>query len=209
DRLNVIPVVYAQQKEMYENGTHQCDDRIVSLQQPHVRPINRGKRPNPTEFGQKLHLSVVDGYTYLERSSWSNFNEGNDLISTAENYRHKFGCYPVAILADRIYQTRKNRSYCTQHGIRLSGPLLGRRKAGETDAKVQRQIYRDACERNAVEGRNGNAKRRWGLDLIMSKLDETAKTEAALNIIAMNVAHRLARWLLRLFGFPRLVLVFQ
>ena len=94
------------------------------------------------------------------------------------------------VLADRIYQTRKNRSYCAQHGIRLSGPPLGRRKAGETDAKVQRQIYRDACERNAVEGRNGNAKRRWGFDLIMSKLDETAKTEAALNIIAMNVAHR-------------------
>lgn len=209
DRLSIIPVVYAQQKEMYENGTHTCDDRIVSLQQPHVRPINRGKRPNPTEFGQKLHLSVVDGYTYLERTSWSNFNEGNDLISTAENYKRRFGCYPAAILADRIYQTRKNRNYCTQHGIRLSGPPLGRRKAGETDAKVQRQIYRDACERNAVEGRNGNAKRRWGLNLIMSKLDETAKTEAALNIIAMNVAHRLARWLLRYFGFPRLVLVFQ
>ena len=209
DRLSVIPVVYAQQKEMYDNGTHTCDDRIVSLQQPHVRPINRGKRPNPTEFGQKLHLSVVDGYTYLERTGWNNFNEGNDLISTAENYKRKFGCYPAAILADRIYQTRKNRSYCAQHGIRLSGPPLGRRKAGESDAKVQRQIYRDACERNAVEGRNGNAKRRWGLNLIMSKLDETAKTEAALNIIAMNVAHRLARWLLRLFGFPRLVLVFQ
>ena len=197
------------QKEMFENGTHTCENRIVSLQQPHVRPINRGKRPNPTEFGQKLHLSVVDGYTYLERTSWNNFNEGNDLISATENYRRKFGCYPTAILADRIYQTRKNRAYCAQHGIRLSGPPLGRRKAGETDAAVQRQIYRDACERNAVEGRNGNAKRRWGLDLIMSKLDETAKAEAALNIIAMNVAHRLARWLLRFFGFPRLVLVFQ
>ena len=152
---------------------------------------------------------MVDGYTYLERTSWSNFNEGNDLISTVENYKRKFGYYPAAILADRIYQTRNNRNYCTQHGIRLSGPPLGRRKVGETDSKVQRQIYRDACERNAVEGRNGNAKRRWGLDLIMSKLDETAKTEAALNIIAMNVAHRLTRWLLRLFSFPRLVLVFQ
>ena len=65
DRLQVIPSVYAQQKEMYENHTHICKDRIVSLEQPFVRPINRGKRPNPTEFGQKLHLSVVEGYTYL------------------------------------------------------------------------------------------------------------------------------------------------
>lgn len=70
-------------------------------------------------------------------------------------------------------------------------------------------MYRDACERNAVEGRNGNLKRRWGLDRIMSTLDETAKTEAALCIIAMNVSHRLAQWLLRFFGIQPCLLVFQ
>jgi hypothetical protein len=209
DRLDVIPKVYEQQKEMYENGTHKCEDRIVSLQQPHVRPINRGKRPNPTEFGQKLHLSVVDGFTYLEKTSWSSFNEGKELIAVTEEYRRKFGCYPEAILADRIYQTRVNRAFCKTHDIRLSGPPLGRRKADSTDEKIHGQLYRDACERNAVEGRNGNAKRRWGLDLIMSKLDETAKTEAALSIIAMNVAHRLALWLLRFFALDGLWIVFQ
>lgn len=60
-------------------------------------------------------------------------------------------------------------------------------------------MYQDACDRNAVEGRNGNAKRRFGLDLISAKLDETAKTEAALILLAMNAAHKLARWLLRFF----------
>ena len=68
-----------------------------------------------------------------------------------------------------------------------------------TPPKQKRQIYKDACDRNAVEGRNGNAKRRFGLDLIAAKLDETAKTEAALILIAMNAAHRLARGLLRFF----------
>ena len=104
DRLQVIPIVYTQQKEMYENHTHICKDRIVSLKQPFVRPINRGKRPNPTEFGQKLHLSIVDGYTYLEQTSWSNYNEGCDLQTVVEEYCRKFGCYPEAILADNIYQ---------------------------------------------------------------------------------------------------------
>lgn len=201
NRLTVIPQVYEQQKQMYESGTHRCDDRIVSLEQPHVRPINRGKRPEPTEFGQKLHLSVVDGYTYLEQTSWENFNEGTNLTATVEDYLRKFGYYPEVILADKIYQTRANRAYCSEHGIRLSGPPLGRRKAEQTNAKIQNQMYRDACERNAVEGRNGNVKRRWGLDRIMAKLDETAKTEAILNIIAMNVSHRLALWSLRFFQF--------
>lgn len=199
DRLAVIPVVYHQQKMMYDNGTHTCEDRIVSLEQPHVRPIQRGKRPNPTEFGQKLHLSVVDGYTYLEQTSWNSFNEGGDLEAAVEDYFRKFGCYPSTILADRIYQTRRNKMFCAQLGIRLSGPPLGRRKASEKDPKIKRQIYRDACERNVIEGRNGNAKRRFGLDRLFSKLDETAKTEAALIILAMNASLRLARWLVLFF----------
>lgn len=199
DRLDVIPVVYQQQKEMYDSRTHRCEDRIVSLEQPHVRPIQRGKRPNPTEFGQKLHLAVVDGFTYLEQTSWSNFNESRDLKAAVEDYFRKFGCYPSAVLADRIYQTRDNKLFCKERGIRLSGPPLGRRKASETDAKIKRQMYRDTCERNAVEGRNGNAKRRFGLDRIFSKLDETAKTEAALILLAMNASLRLARWLALFF----------
>ena len=199
DRLAVIAVVYRQQKMMYDNDTHICEDRIVSLEQPHVRPIQRCKRPNPTEFGQKLHLSVVDGYTYLEQTSWSNFNEGSDLETAVEDYFRKFGCYPSAVLADRIYQTRRNKMFCAQLGIRLSGPPLGRRKASEADTKIKRQIYRDACERNAIEGRNGNAKRRFGLDRLFSKRDKTAKTEAALIILAMNASLRLVRWLALFF----------
>ena len=198
-RLCVIPLVYAQQKAMYDAGIHTCENRIVSLLQPHIRPINRGKRPNPTEFGQKLHLSVVDGYTFLEQTCWSNYNEGNDLEAVVEDYHRKFGCYPKAVLADKIYQTRKNRAYCKALDIRLSGPALGRRKEGVSDAQAARQLYRDSCDRNVVEGRNGNLKRRYGLDLIMSKLDECAKTEAALNILAMNAAYRLHRWLLHFF----------
>ena len=211
-RLEVIPKVFAQQKLMYDNDVNVCEDRIVSLEQPHVRPIKRGKRPNPTEFGQKLHLSTVNGYTYLEQTSWSNFNESLDLQETVENYYRREGVYPAAVQADQIYQTRANKMYCKERGIRLSGLPLGRRKKGDTDAKLKRQMYKDSCERNAIEGRNGTAKRRFGLDLIMSKRDETAKTEAALNILAMNASRKLAQWLahfLRFLCFSRVLLVFQ
>jgi hypothetical protein len=208
-RLAVIPQIFAQQKEMYENRINKCEDRIVSLHQPHVRPIVRGKIPNPTEFGQKLHLSVVDGYTFLERSSWDNFNEGCDLIAAVEQYRIRFGCYPEAILADQIYRTRENRAFCKLKGIRLSGPPLGRRKKDETDEDREKIAYQDACDRNAVEGRNGNLKRRFGLDRIMCILQESAETEAALAILAMNALHRLLRALLFKLRFVTNILVFQ
>ncbi len=123
---------------------------------------------------------MVDGYTFLEQTSWNNFNEGTDLQAAVEDYFRKFGYYPTAVLADKIYQTRANKLYCKQRDIRLSGLPLGRRRSDDTDAKLQRQMYKDSCQRNAIEGRNGNAKRRFGLDLIMVKLDETAKTRLLL-----------------------------
>ena len=193
-RLATICVLYRQQKGMYENRGHQCEDRIVSLRQPHIRPMIRGKAGKPYEFGQKLALSVVNGYTFIERQSFDNFNEGVSLIESTERYRSVHGHYPEVVQADKIYRNRKNLSYCKEHGIRLSGPRLGR--PGK-DAERNRELeYKDCCERNIIEGRNGMAKRRYGLDLIMAILPETAMTEAALQVLCMNARIRLL-WRIR------------
>ncbi len=147
-----------------------------------------------------------------QRNGWNNFNEGTDLQAAVKDYFRKFGCYPSAVLADKIYQTRDNKLFCKKWNIRLSGLPLDRRRSDDTDAKIQRQMYKDSYQRNAIEGRNGNAKRRFGLDLIMAKLDDSAKTEAALVILAMNASHRLALWLAHFFSCffsPPHFLVFQ
>ena len=126
-----------------------------------------------------------------------------------EDFHRKFGHYPEAVLADKIYQTRENRHYCKVLGIRLSGPPLGRKRTGDANAKESRQTRKDACERNGIESSNGVAKRKYGLDLIMAKLDETAKTEAALIILAMNAAIRLRRRFLHFFRIWALRVVFS
>ena len=41
--LETIRAVYQQQKQMYDTKSHSVEDRIVSIHQPHVRPIGRGK----------------------------------------------------------------------------------------------------------------------------------------------------------------------
>ena len=205
-RLEVIPKVYEQQNEMFENGKQSCKDRIVSLEQPHVRPIVRGKRPNPTEFGQKVHLSVVDGYVYLEQTSWNNFNESTDLIACVKEYKRRFGVYPKAVLADKIYQTKNNKKYCKLRGIRLSGKALGRKNEAQKEAEKQ-QMYRDSCERNWVEGKNGLLKTRYGMSRVMCKLDGTAKTDLVFAILAMNAFRKLREDILRLLLRWRRLLV--
>ncbi len=108
-------------------------------------------------------------------------------------------------MADTIYRNKDNRKFCKENGIRLSGPRLGRPKASEVEADKE-LAYKDSCERNIVESRNGISKRRYGLDLIMAYLPETAETEAALQVFVMNVAHclrSLLRHLLRFIFYRR------
>ena len=102
----------------------------------------------------------------MEQNSWSNFSEGNDLEAAAEDYKRKFEFYPSTVLADRIYQTRSNKLFCSQRGIRLSGPPQGRSKTSDIDAKIKRRIHKDSCERNAIEGRNETSKRHFSLDIL-------------------------------------------
>lgn len=188
-RLLTIRELLRQQKEMLENGTRKCDNRIVSLRQPHVRPIVRGKAGKKYEFGQKLAFSVVNGYTFIEKQSFDNFNEGITLIESAQRYKNQYGYYPKAIQADQIYRNRENLRFCKEHGIRLSGPRLGRPgPEAERDRELE---YRDNCERNIIEARNGMVKRRFGLDLVMAYLKDTALTEAVFNVLCMNARIRI------------------
>ena len=77
--LLVATEVYRQQLWMYENKEQSIQDRIVSLTQPHIRPIVRGKAGKSVEFGAKLSASCRNGYVFLDRISWDNFNESVDL----------------------------------------------------------------------------------------------------------------------------------
>ena len=201
-RLLVIHEVFRQQWQMYQQRQRRIDHRIVSLSQPHVRPIVRGKAGSPVEFGAKIALSCVCGYALLERLDWEAFNESTDLVEQVKRYRDRFGCYPVSVHVDQLYRTRANRAWCQAHGIRLSGPPLGRPKAAEKPATTA-QMKQDAAIRNGVEGKFGQAKRRFGLARVMAKLASTAATSIAVTVLVMNLEQRLrafiffcCRWIL-------------
>lgn len=99
----------------------------MSISQPYIRPIVMGKAAAPVEFGAKLDLSIDEkGMARLERLSFDAYNESDVLIDAIERYKERTGHYPQRVLADKIYRNRENLSFCRQHGIRLSGPALGR-----------------------------------------------------------------------------------
>jgi hypothetical protein len=184
-RLTTIRKVYEQQKFMFDQQTHSVENRIVSLSQPFIRPIVRGKAGKPVEFGAKLDISVSDGWTRLEVLSFDAYNEAVNLKDMAERYRDRVGKYPSRILADKIYRNRDNLAFCKLHHIRLSGPALGRPK--KNDNRDKKQDYRDECERVEVERRFSLSKRKCGLGLIVTKLEETISHSVAMSIVVLNL----------------------
>ena len=188
ERLAVVRKLYEQQKQMYEAKTHQVDNRIVSLNQPWVRPIVRGKTTAQVEFGAKVSVSVLDGYFRIEHLKWDAYNESTTLKDTVERYRKQTGVYPKRILADKIYRTRDNLGYCNLKGIHMNGPKLGRPPKDKVlYAQQCRDERRESGERNEVEGKFGTGKRCYGLDRITARLQATCETQIHMIVLTMNL----------------------
>ena len=157
----------------------------------------------PVEFGAKFDLSLdSEGYGRIEKISFGAYNESTCLIEAIERLRERTGYYPERVLADQIYRTRENRSYCKEHGIRLSGPKLGRPSA--TEKVDKKQEYQDNTDRIEVERTFSLSKRCYGMSCITTKLEETQLTSIALSVFVTNlfrIQRRILYALLHLFRF--------
>lgn len=186
----IIQHLYLQQKHMFDTGGRRCDDRIVSIHQPHVRPIVRGKLNKAVEFGAKLGVSLdQDGIACVDQFSWDAYHEGQDLPDQVEAYRKRHGHYPEKLLADPLYGTRENRGYLKEKGIRFAGKPLGRPpKATSADKDGdRRQKRRDYRERIPIEGKFGQGKNGYQLNYIRARTARTSEAWIRSIFMVMNL----------------------
>ena len=188
-RLAVIRELYRQQREMFDEGKHRVGNRIVSLSQPFVRPIVRGKAKTPVEFGAKYDVSVDEnGHARLEKASFDAYNECTVLKDAVERYRGRTGHYPKRLLVDQVYRTKDNRAYCEERGIEMSGRKPGRPpKDGKERRKVERIGRKNDVDRIEVERFFSRDKRCFGAGLIMAKMENTALASIALSVLVANL----------------------
>ena len=202
--LQTIFQLYEQQQYMFENKVHSVDNRIVSITQPWLRPIVRGKLNAPVEFGAKLDVSLdSQGYARLEKISFEAYNESSCLQEAVERSKTRTGHYPERVLADQIYRTRDNRNFCKSKGIRLSGPKLGRPSA-ETIKSDKKTEYQDNTDRIEVEREFSLEKRCYGLGKLVTKLEETQLTSIALSVFVANLFKIQRRILYAFFYLPEI-----
>jgi len=186
--LLVIQTLYDQQKYMYDNRVHSVEDRIVSIHQPHVRPIVRGKTNANVEFGSKIQVSLVNGIAFLDELSWNAFNEGARLEKSVEKYRVRFGFYPKEVLADKIYCTRENRKWLKEKNIILRAKPLGR-----PSSKGASSIPVRPGERNPIEGKFGQAKTAYGMNRIKARLNQTSESWIASIVLVLNLINLIGK----------------
>lgn len=184
-KLYVISEVYRQQRLMYTEKRKQISDRIVSISQPWVRPIVRGKAGSSVEFGSKINISVTEGMITVDQSSFDAFNESIHLQDQMESYKGRFGYYPEYALVDKIYLTRSNRAFMKTKGIKHTGSPLGR--PPKEQKKQTAKIRKKNNERNHVEGKIGQGKLKFGLDKIRTKTKSTSFCAIHLIALAMNM----------------------
>ena len=185
DYYLTIQKLYEQQKYMYENKTHSVEDRIVSISQPYLRPIVRGKAKSPVEFGAKYDVSIDEkGHARLEKLSFDAYNENTIFVDAMNRYKERTGHYPKRVLVDQIYRTRDNRNFCKDHNITMSGPKLGR---PSKDKKSTKEEYQDNTDRIEVERFFSTEKRCNGAGLIMTKLEETTLSSIAMSVLVTNL----------------------
>ena len=187
--LMVIHTMYCQQKQMYDEKTNSCKDRIVSIFQPHVRPIPRGKVNARVEFGSKLGVSLDQGFARIDTLSWNAYNESTDLITQVESYKKLHGHYPELVQVDKLYATRENRKWLSERSIRITAPALGRTSKAQKEESYYTKAKRkaQARERNQIEGKFGQGKNGYNLNKIRATLQQTSESWVAAVFFIMNL----------------------
>ncbi len=178
--------MYEQQKKMFDENVRRCADRIISIYQPHLRPIVRGKAKAKVEFGAKIGASIVNGYTYVDHLCWDAYNESSDLSTQLELYKNRFGMLPQEVQADKLYLGKANRKLLKESHVDCFNHPLGRPPKEENDDHAEDK-KRAIGERNEVEGTFGTSKRVYRANDIRAKLDNTADSWIGACFFAKNV----------------------
>jgi hypothetical protein len=183
-RFKTIRKVYQQQSYLIENKTSSVKGRIVSLSQPHIRPIVRGKENKPVEFGIKAHIMQVGGINIVEYHSFEAFNETTRLKHAYFKHRSLIGsCTHLA--ADGIYPTNSNRRFCSTKKLQTNFVAKGKNIKDKNIKKVKSILSVERGTR--LEGSFGTEKENYGLRKIKAKTSETQIVWMFFGIFTANV----------------------
>lgn len=179
--LDTANKIVEQQDKRNKSKTNIIENRIVSLHEPNVRPIKRGKDNAKCEFGKKVAFSVI-GETLLVSTKIESdaFDDREMIKATIEKHNKITGRDLTEIISDRGGHNKENHALLKEKGIKDGIQKLGKQKDKPT--RVQK---RQRNRRSVIEGKIGTAKQRYGLNRNRYK-EDNGKAYTIFGLIAMN-----------------------
>lgn len=183
DKLITAREIYHQQNTKYQEKTNQIKDRIVSFDQPFIRPIVRGKEGGKkVEFGAKAHISSSEGYVFSNKIEHRAFSEKVELEDSLNQHQKRFNRLPKKSLLDDAYSSLQNKELLKKHNIKHS--LKNQGKATDKQKLQKRKLRK---ERSKIEGVIGNLKKDYSLEKIVLRTKEGAQIQTSLAMGTFNM----------------------
>jgi len=106
--LSTATSLLTQQRDIYKGLA--VKERIVSLHQPHIRAMVRGKYPVEVEFGPKVLLSCKNRFLFLDNLQFNNVSDTHLLDIAIRSYQERFGHTPTQLATDKGFWSLQNQS---------------------------------------------------------------------------------------------------
>ncbi|MBL7132108.1 MAG: IS5 family transposase [Candidatus Omnitrophica bacterium] len=184
DFLETAEEILNQQKDLYRK--REVKDRIVSVHQPHIRPMVRGKYPVDVEFGPKVLLNLDDDYLFLEDLHFNNVSDTHLLEKAIEGYHKRRGRPPTQLAADRGFWSQDNHNKAEALGIQKVA-IENKGKSNHLKGKpFAKRLRRLRCK---IEAKISLAKRKFGLNRCRYLLPNGEEMWIRLGLSVMNLKH--------------------
>lgn len=180
--LSTAQEILAQQKDIYKDLP--VKERIVSVHQPHLRPMVRGKYPVNVEFGPKILLNLKNNFLFLEQLSFNNVSDSQLLDIALKGYQERFGSMPTQLAADRGFWSKENHQLAEDCGIKKIA-IENKGKSSYLKGKPFRERLRRL--RCSIEAKISLAKRKYGLSRTRYNIQNGEEIWVRLGLIAMNL----------------------
>jgi transposase, IS5 family len=164
-----------------------CKEKILSMHEPNVVVIAKGKRSKRYEFGSKISLSIDNnGYILGHQEYNHNIADVNTLAPAIQAWQRTYGDYPDELAADRGYQS----SNITQEQSmirRVAIPTRGKKRHPDAKKHYFRRLQK---KRNCIEPIIGHLK----TDHRMNKCRYSGMLGDIMNVSWATIAWNQKKW---------------
>lgn len=177
-----------EQAQMVIAGNRHIPNRLVSIYDLKARPIKKGKRGKPVEFGRKVSVhtneqGLVTGWRVYE----GNPSDNTTVIESIEQFTETTGQKPREGAYDRGGYSRSVEEACLEKGVRLAIPKVGKKDATRRDYERKAWFKKMQRWRAGIEGKISVLKRRYRWNRATSRKDGNTERTVAWGAIAHNL----------------------